>query len=194
LWNVFCFVIFEFIKEILMKNIVLFLMLLTLGSVHSQGINWMTMNEALAAQKKNPKKIFMDVYTTWCGPCKMLDKNTFSDKNVIEYLNKNFYSVKFNAEGTEEVTYKDFTYTNPNYQEDRKGRNSQHLFAHALKVNAYPNIVFFSENGDLIQGVPGYRTPPQLELFLKMILSDDYKKITTTEAWEDYQKNFKPTF
>ncbi len=177
-----------------MKNILLFVFLLTIGAVNAQEIKWMTMNEALAAQKKNPKKIFMDVYTTWCGPCKMLDKNTFSDKEVIEYINKNYYAVKFNAEGTEKVDYQDFTYTNPNYDANRKGRNSQHLFAHALKVNAYPTVVFFKENGDLIQAVPGYRTPPQLELFLKMIHSNDYLKVTTAEAWETYQKNFKPTF
>ncbi len=177
-----------------MKNILLLVLFLTFGIANSQGIKWMTMNEALAAQKTEPKKIFMDVYTTWCGPCKMLDKNTFSDKEVIEYVNKNYYAVKFNAEGTEEVTFNDFTYTNPNYDPARTGRNSQHLFAHALKVNAYPSVVFFRENGELIQAVPGYRTPPQLELFLKMIQSDDYLKITTTEAWEEYQKNFKPTF
>ncbi|WP_205649764.1 thioredoxin family protein [Aequorivita ciconiae] len=177
-----------------MKNIFLLCLLLAFGSITAQQVNWMTMEEALAAQKENPKKIFMDVYTTWCGPCKMLDKNTFSDKNVAEYLNKNYYPVKFNAEGNESITYQDFTYTNPNYQAERKGRNSQHLLAHALKVNAYPTVVFFRENGDLIQGVPGYRTPQQLEIFLKMIYNDDYMKLTTPEAWEEYQKNFKYTF
>ncbi len=177
-----------------MKNILLLVLLMTMGVANSQQINWMTMDEALKAQEKEPKKIFMDVYTTWCGPCKLLDKNTFSDKSVIEYLNKNYYAVKFNAEGNEPVTYKDFTYTNPNYQPERKGRNAQHLFAHALKVTAYPSVVFFRENGDLIQAVPGYRTPQQLEIFLKMIYNDDYLKITTTEAWDEYQKNFKHTF
>lgn len=177
-----------------MKNILFLLLILIAGSANAQKINWMTMEEALAAQKENPKKIFMDVYTTWCGPCKLLDKNTFSDKNVIEYLNKNYYSVKFNAEGNEVINYQDFKYTNPNYQAERKGRNSQHLFAHAIKVNAYPTVVFFKENGDLIQGVPGYRTPQQLEIFLKMIHTDDYMKITTAEAWEKYQKEFKYTF
>lgn len=177
-----------------MRYIVLILIGLSFTTFQAQEINWMTMNEALAAQKKNPKKIFMDAYTLWCGPCKMLDKNTFSDKNVIKYINENFYAVKFNAEGTEEIEYADFTYTNPNYQKERKGRNSQHLFAHALKINAYPNLVFFRDNGDLIQSVPGYRTPKELEIFLKMIATDDYLKITTGEAWEAYQKNFKSTF
>ena len=134
-----------------MKNILLLVFLFTIGSVNSQEINWMTMNEAIAAQKKEPKKIFMDVYTTWCGPCKMLDKNTFSDKEVIEYVNKNYYAVKFNAEGTEVVDYQDFVYTNPNYDPARKGRNSQHLFAHALKVNAYPTVVFLRKTETLFR-------------------------------------------
>lgn len=157
-------------------------------------INWMGMNEALAAQEKEPKKIFMDVYTDWCGPCKLLDKNTFSDEDVAAYINENYYPVKFNAEGTEKITYKGFEYTNPNHDPERKGRNSQHFLAHALKINAYPSMVFFDEEGDLIQPIPGYHTPEQIEIFLKLVASDDYKNVVTAEAWEQYQKNFKGTF
>ncbi len=178
-----------------MKYLV-FLLVFVLSPLTFQGqqINWMTMNEALEAQKKNPKKIFVDVYTTWCGPCKLLDRNTFTNKDVINYLNKNFYSVKFNAEGTEEVTYNGFTYTNPRYQEGRKGRNGTHQFTSALKVTGYPSLAYFDENGKFIQAVAGYRTPQQLEIFLKMMATDDYKKLTTTEAWNEYQNNFKGTF
>ena len=157
-------------------------------------IQWMSMNEALAAQKENPKKIFMDVYTDWCGPCKLLDKNTFHNSDVVKFVNKNYYAVKFNAEGTEEITYQDFTYTNPNYQEGRKGRNSQHLLADALKITGYPTIVFFNEQGELIQPIVGYKTPAQIEIFLKMVANDDYLSLTTTEAWQEYQENFKGTF
>ncbi|MFC7356633.1 thioredoxin family protein [Jejudonia soesokkakensis] len=178
----------------MMKNLMLLFFVALTASMTAQKINWMSMEDALSAQKKEPKKIFMDAYTTWCGPCKLLDKNTFSNKNVIKYINDHFYAVKFNAEGTEEITYQDFTYTNPNYVPDKKGRNSQHLFAHALKVRGYPSLVFFEDNGDLIQAIAGYRTPQELEIYLKMIASDDYKKITTAEAWNDYQKKFKGTF
>ena len=157
-------------------------------------IRWMSMNEALKAQKNVPKKIIMDVYTSWCGPCKLLDKNTFGNKDVIKFVNNNYYPVKFNAEGTESITYQDFTYTNPNYQEGRKGRNSQHLLANALKISGYPTIIFFKENGDLIQPIVGYKTPEQIEIFLKMIANDDYLKLTTGEAWQEYQKNFKGEF
>jgi len=179
-----------------MKKLLL-LVFITIGFTQSNAqkkINWISMNEALAAQKETPKKIIMDVYTKWCGPCKLMDKNTFSNKDVIKFINENYYAVKFNAEGIEEVNYQDFIYTNPNYQEGRKGRNSQHLLAHALKVTGYPSLVFFKDNGDLIQTVVGYKTPEQLEIFLKMIAGDDYLKLTTGEAWQEYQENFKGTF
>jgi len=177
------------------KYLVLFCTFIVWSSVLSQDkIEWMTMNQALEAQKEVPKKIFMDVYTQWCGPCKLLDKNTFSHKEVIRFINSNYYPVKFNAEGTEEITYQDFTYTNPNYQPERKGRNATHFFADALRLQGYPSLVFFEENGDLIQALPGYKTPQELEIFLKMIANDDYKELTTMEAWERYQKNFKGTF
>ncbi len=178
-----------------MKKLILSLLFLMFTIlVNAQEIKWMSMNEALAAQKKAPKKIFMDVYTTWCGPCKMLDKNTFSDKNVIEFINENYYAVKFNAEGTEEILYRDTPYTNTSYDPARKGRNATHSFSRAMQITGYPSLVFFKEDGTLIQAVPGYRTPQQLEIYLKMIANDDYLALTTTEAWTDYQKNFKPTF
>lgn len=171
---------------------VTFLLLTTF--VSAQEIKWMSMNEALAAQKKAPKKILMDAYTTWCGPCKLMDQKTFTNKNVINYVNKHFYAVKFNAEGTEEVMYKDFNYTNPNFDPSRKGRNSQHFFADALKVTGYPSLVFFDEKSEVIAPIVGYRTPVQLEIFLKMIGNNDYKKLTSAEAWQKYEENFKGTF
>jgi len=177
-----------------MKHLLLLLALVATASVSAQKINWISMDEALAAQKENPKKIFMDVYTTWCGPCKLLDRTTFKDKNVVAFINENFYAVKFNAEGTESITYDDFTYTNPNYQPGRKGRNATHFFADALRLSGYPSLVFFKNDGKLIQAIPGYKTAQELEIYLKMIANDDYAKITTIAAWEEYQKNFKGTF
>jgi thioredoxin-related protein len=177
-----------------MKKTVLLLLLMTIGQISAQEINWMTMNEALAAQEGNPKKILMDVYTTWCGPCKMMDRNTFSNKEVIDYINDNYYAVKFNAEGTEEIIFEGFTYTNPNYQEGRKGRNTTHFFADALKLSGYPSLVFFGSDGKLIQAIPGYKSPSQVEIYLKMIGTDDYLKVVTGEDWASYQKNFKGTF
>ena len=92
------------------------------------------------------------------------------------------------------MTYNNFTYTNPNYQPERKGRNAQHFFADALKITAYPSLVFFNETGGVIQALPGYKSPQDLEIFLKMIATDDFKALTTEKAWETYRNNFKGKF
>ena len=179
-----------------MKRYILTILLLVAGmsSGIAQEIKWMTMNEALEAQKRQPKKIFMDAYTTWCGPCKLLDKNTFSNKDVASYINKHYYPVKFNAEGTEEILYRDQRFGNPNFDPTRKGRNSQHDFARAMKITGYPSLVFFDEKGNLIGPIPGYRTPHQIELFLKLFKDEEYKEINTPEAFQKYSANFKNEF
>lgn len=172
----------------------LVVLLFSLTTLAQDKINWMSMNEALEAQKETPKKIFMDVYTTWCGPCKLMDRNTFNNKKVADFINENYYPVKFNAEGTEKITYDGFEYSNPNYQEGRRGRNATHFFADALRIQAFPSIVFFDDDGALIQALPGYRSPKEIEIYLKMVANDDYLQLTTMEAWKEYQENFKGTF
>jgi len=159
-----------------------------------QKINWMSLEEAISAQAVTPKKILMDVYTTWCGPCQMLDKNTFQNPDVVEFINEHYYAVKFNAEGDEKINFKDYVFENPNYDPKRIGRNAQHQLAGALKINAYPTIVFFNENGETILPVPGYKTPNQLELYLKLFNNDDHEGISTQEQWDAYQSEFVPQF
>jgi thioredoxin-related protein len=184
--------------QITMKKILLVLVIVLVSiTTHAQEkeINWMTMNEALSAQAKSPKKIMMDVYTKWCGPCKMLDKNTFQNADVVKYVNDNYYAVKFNAEGMEKINYKGQTFANPNYDSSKaNSRNAQHQLAGALQITAYPTIVFFDENGDTLVPLPGYKTAPQLELYLKLFLNDKHKVIDSKEAWEKYQKDFQFEF
>ncbi len=165
------------------------------GSSFAQQIKWVTFEEALALQKKNPKKIMMDVYTAWCGPCKMLDNNTFKNADVVKYVNANYYAVKFNAEGNEVVTYKDVTYTNKNYKPELASRrNGSHDLTRKLQVNAYPTIAFFDEKGDLIFPLRGYQNPQQIELYLKMFKSDKHKEMKTQEDFNTYYSAFNAEF
>ncbi len=180
-----------------MKKIALtvVVMLMVSTTAIAQKINWMTFEEALAAQKKKPKKIMMDVYTNWCGPCKMLDKNTFQHKDVVAYVNENFYAVKFNAEGNDVVSYMNKTFSNPNYKEELKNRrNSVHELSRHFKVNAYPTIVYLDEEGKVIAPIKGYQKPQEIELYLKMFASGDYKDLTTQDTFNEYYKAFKPEF
>ncbi|MDV6168952.1 thioredoxin family protein [Flavobacterium sp. DG1-102-2] len=152
-----------------MKKILLALFL-TLGAVtvQAQEIKWMTMDEALVAQKKKAKPIFMDVYTDWCGPCKILDKVTFHDAEVVKYISDNYYAVKFNAEGNSEVNYLGKKYANPQYDASRKGRNAMHQFAASLNLEGYPSMVIFDAKTSKVKGtIVGNHTPPQLLEALK---------------------------
>ena len=160
----------------------------------AQEINWVSVEEALELQKKTPKKIIMDMYTTWCGPCKMLDRNTFKNPDVIEYINANYYAVKFNAEGDETVIFKDKTFSNPNYDPAKaKRRNAAHEFSRFLRISAFPTIVFLDDQANYIAGIKGYQGPQQIELYLKLFNSEDYKGMTQ-EGFNAYYEKFTPSF
>lgn len=177
-----------------MKFKILFFSLLGSVVVQAQEIQWMSLAEALEAQKTAPKKIFMDVYTKWCGPCKLLDKKTFANRDVARYISEHFYAVKFNAEGDEEIAFYDQVFRNPNYDPNRKSRNATHQFTQFLGIRGYPTMVFFSEDGDPIMPVVGYYNPQQLEPYLKMIKQGDYAVFSKPEDIEIYLKNFIPRF
>lgn len=161
----------------------------------AQEINWVTLEEAVKLQKKTPKKIMVDVYTNWCGPCKMLDKNTFHNKDVVDFVNKHYYAVKFNGEGNDVVTFDGKTYDNPNYNPaNAKRRNSAHQLTRYFQISAYPTIVFIDEKGKMIAPIKGYQKPQGLELYLKLFKDDAYKEMDTQEKFTAYAKSFKAEF
>ena len=180
-----------------MKKIVLIVAVMFFVSANSiaQEIKWVTFEEALSLQKKKPKKIMMDVYTSWCGPCKMLDKNTFHNPDVVKFVNENYYAVKFNAEGNDVIKYNGVTYSNPNYKPELANRrNGAHDLTRKLQVNAYPTIVFFDEKGAVIFPVRGYQNPQQIELYLKMFKDDEHVDMKTQEDFNTYYSAFVPAF
>ena len=161
----------------------------------AQKINWVTLEEAVILQKKAPKKIMMDVYTNWCGPCKMLDKNTFQNKDVADYVNKHYYAVKFNAEGNDEIDFNGRVFSNPNYKASLSNRrNSAHELSRFFKIQAFPTIVFLDEKANLIFPLKGYKTPTQIELYLKMFKKDDHEDLDTQDKFNEYYKAFKSEF
>ena len=76
------------------------------------GLTWLTLDEAAAKMRVEKKMVLIDLYTDWCGWCKVMDKNTYTNKELIKYVNEHFYPVKLNAETSQTLKWfdKDFNY------------------------------------------------------------------------------------
>lgn len=147
-------------------------------------VKWYTIEQALELQKKEPRKIMIDVYTDWCGWCKKMDAETFDHPVIAEYLNTNFYPVKFDAESKDPVNFGGKTFVNEN-----KGNRSSHQFAIALLQGqmSYPSIAYLGENMEPLGAVPGYYSAKDFEPLITFIEEDKYK---TSTSFEDFKKSF----
>ncbi|SMO77844.1 thioredoxin family protein [Solitalea koreensis] len=141
-------------------------------------INWLTIEQAEILNQKIPKKLVIDIYTDWCGWCKVMDKETYRDPKIIEIINRDFYAVKLNAENQNSIRFLGKTYEfKPEYR-------CNDLAVQLLQGElSFPNTVFMDEQLKLITAVPGYIKAPEFVHILNYFSSNSYK----TTKWDVYR-------
>lgn len=143
-------------------------------------IEWLSWEEAMQRMETEPKKVFIDVYTEWCGWCKRMDASTFQDEAVAKLMNDHFYAVKLDAEQEEEIVYDNHTFVFR-----ASGRRGVHELAYALLDGrmSYPSFVYLDESGKRISISPGYKDAEMMSTELQFIGQDHFK----TQSYEEFK-------
>ena len=173
-----------------MKYILIALIFAPLLSIaQTDEINWISLNDAEKLMEKEPRKVLIDVYTDWCGPCRIMNNTTFKDPRVVEFVNAHYYAIKFNAEGPNPLEFRGHTFKNEDYDPNRRGRNATHDLTRAIApVNgriAYPTIVYMDEEFNLLTPVQGLQRAEQIMPILTFFAEDAYK----SQTWEEYRNS-----
>ena len=136
------------------------------GHLDAGGLKWLTMEQASNLKNTDGKKFLVDVYTDWCGWCKIMDKRTFSDPTIKSYLEANYHLVKFNSEQHDPIKFKGKT-----YEWAPLGKNGINKLAFDLIGTSlsYPTLVFLDKDLMKIKHILGYKKPDQLMAELKLI-------------------------
>lgn len=145
-------------------------------------IQWLTLEEASVKMKNDPRPVIIDLYAKWCYWCKVMDKKTYNNDKVINYINEKFYPVKLDAETKQTIQWK----------------NQDYLFNQDVKMNefslyvtngqlSFPTTVIYTSVNEAPVTIPGFMAPDEIEPILKYFGENYYK----TQGFQEFLKGFK---
>ena len=149
--------------------LLLFLVQLSLNAQNTEGgISFIhdKFKDALAQAKKENKPIFMDAYTTWCGPCKLMSKKTFTDTTVANLFNKQFVNLKMDME---------------------HGEGPELLQRYGIV--AYPTLLFLNGDGEVVHKALGFQNAEQFLTLGKTALAGEQTLGSWAARYEKGERN-----
>lgn len=144
----------------------------------------MTLEQAAGNLEKERRPVLIDLYTDWCGWCKQMDRKTYSNRQVGQYIREKFYPVKLDAESRAAITWNGRSYS----FDPGSGANSFAVYLTHGKLE-FPTTIIIPP-GEEPQAIPGYMEPAELELLVKYFGDGSYHTLSFT----DYQKSFKASW
>jgi thioredoxin-related protein len=142
-------------------------------------VKWMKYEDAVAALKKEPRKIFVNIYADWCGWCKVLDRNTFSDAAIAKILNEQYYPVKMNGESKETQTV------------NGRKMSTADIASNLADLKpgerlSFPTMILLNEQGGSLTRIPGAQRPEFMTPILLFFSENHYLE----KSWEVYSKEY----
>lgn len=162
-----------------LRNGILFLALFALAPAMSfsqgsssakEAIKWLKYEEGVKQAKDSNKQLLIDFSTAWCGYCKKMDRETFSDQRVIEYINENFVAIKVDGDSKREFEIDGF--------KTSEKRITKELYG----VSGYPTFWFLESDGEKIGRQPGYQPAEQFLSLLAYVKDEKYRETKEENA------------
>jgi thioredoxin-related protein len=150
-------------------------------------VNWLSIKEAQQKNKEVQKPFIIDIYTDWCGWCKHMMKTTYSNAGIANYINSNFYPVKFDAETKDTIEYNGKIY---------KPTSKEPKTPHELAIKflgtslSYPSTMFVTNNFEYNLLSQGFIEDKKIEPLLIFMVENAWRN----SVYDEFSKHFSRTF
>lgn len=126
-------------------------------------LDWLQFDAAATRASQEGKHVIVDIYTTWCGWCRVMDRETYGNPEVADYLKQNFVLVKVNGESSSKIHW--------------KGRElTERQFTREVGVTGFPTTFFLKPDLDVLGGVPGFIRPNDFLIYARYVNTRWYEK------------------
>jgi thioredoxin-related protein len=146
-------------------------------SIHfEEGLTWQELKDRAKAENKF---IFVDCFATWCGPCKLMDENVYSNDSVVNVVNESFVSVKVQCDTSKSDNGK-----------IKSWYSDAHFISNEYNINSYPTFLFLTPDGKIVHEAIGYQKPQSFVNLCQDALNPGKQYFTLLQSYRDGNRDY----